>query len=132
MRQSLARHSATVSFVHAPSLADFITTIVGFEVFGTHSHLLVDTLGLLLLAVVHSADIQDRDGGILLLATMKGLFPFLEKLFATVLIRGRYLPTGLPKSYPVSTPRSSNDPIKPKDSFVYPNVGSSSAPSQGC
>jgi nitroreductase len=26
-----------VSFVHAPSLADFITTIVGFEVFGTHS-----------------------------------------------------------------------------------------------
>src|SRR6266436_8459116 len=37
MRQSLARYSATVSFVHAPSLADFITTIVGFEVFGTHS-----------------------------------------------------------------------------------------------
>jgi putative transposase len=33
------------------------------EVFGTHSkkrHLLVDTLGLLLLAVLHSADIQDR------------------------------------------------------------------------
>src|SRR6266481_5108067 len=38
MRQSLARYSATVSFVHAPSLADFITTIVGFEVFGTHTH----------------------------------------------------------------------------------------------
>src|SRR5229473_7214487 len=37
MRQSLARYSATVSFVHAPSLADFITTIVGFEVFGTHN-----------------------------------------------------------------------------------------------
>jgi transposase len=32
--------------------------------------------------MVHSAGIQDRDGGILLLATMKGLFPFLEKLFA--------------------------------------------------
>jgi AraC family transcriptional regulator len=38
MRQSLARYSATVSFVHAPSLADFITTIVGFEVFGTHTY----------------------------------------------------------------------------------------------
>src|ERR1700752_5342806 len=88
MGQSLARHSATASFVHAPSLADFITTIVGFEVFGTHSHLLVDTLGLLLLAVVHSADIQDRDGGILLLATMKGLFPFLEKLFADSAYQG--------------------------------------------
>jgi hypothetical protein len=36
MRQSLARYSATVSFVHALSLADFITTIVGFEAFGTH------------------------------------------------------------------------------------------------
>jgi hypothetical protein len=37
MRQSLARYSATVSFVHAPSLADFITTIVGFEVSGIHN-----------------------------------------------------------------------------------------------
>jgi hypothetical protein len=34
-----------------------------------------DTVGLLLHAIVHSAGIQDRDGGILLLATMKGLFP---------------------------------------------------------
>jgi hypothetical protein len=25
-----------VSFVHAPSLADFITTMVGFKLFGTH------------------------------------------------------------------------------------------------
>jgi putative transposase len=32
-------------------------------------HVLVDTLGLLLHAIVHPADIQDRDGGILLLAT---------------------------------------------------------------
>jgi hypothetical protein len=112
-------------------LADFITTIVGFEVFGTHSHLLVDTLGLLLLAVVHSADIQDRDGGILLLATMKGLFPFLEKLFADSAYQGHYLPTGLPKSYPVSKPRSSNDQVKPKGSILYPSVGSSSEPSHG-
>src|SRR6516164_9909301 len=36
MRQPPARYSAPVSFVHALSLADFITTIVGFEVFGTH------------------------------------------------------------------------------------------------
>jgi putative transposase len=39
-------------------------------------------LGLLLHAVVHPADIQDRDGGILLLSTLFGMFPFLEKLFA--------------------------------------------------
>ena len=37
---------------------------------------------------MHSADIQDRDGGILLLATMKGMFPFLEKLFADSAYQG--------------------------------------------
>jgi putative transposase len=31
---------------------------------------------------VHPADIQDRDGGIMLLSTLFGLFPFLRKLFA--------------------------------------------------
>ena len=36
----------------------------------------------MLLAMVHSAGIQDRDGGIILLSSMFGLFPFLEKLFA--------------------------------------------------
>lgn len=33
-------------------------------------------------AVVHPADIQDRDGGILVLETLFGMFPFLLKLFA--------------------------------------------------
>src|SRR3979490_249865 len=54
----------------------------GKKIKGKKRHILVDTMGLLLHAIVHSAGIQDRDGGILLLATMKGLFPFLEKLFA--------------------------------------------------
>src|SRR6266699_2285181 len=40
------------------------------------------TLGLLLHAIIHPADIQDRDGGILLLATLFGMYPFLKKLFA--------------------------------------------------
>src|SRR2546423_1099802 len=44
--------------------------------------LLVDALGLLLHAFVPPADIQDRDGGILLLATLFGMYPFLKKLFA--------------------------------------------------
>ena len=39
-------------------------------------------LGLLLHAVVHPADIQDRDGGVLVLSTLFGLHPFLQKLFA--------------------------------------------------
>ena len=33
-------------------------------------------------AVVHPADIQDRDGGVLLLSTLFGMYPFLKKLFA--------------------------------------------------
>ena len=33
-------------------------------------------------AIVHRADIQDRDGGALVLATLFNLFPFLTKLFA--------------------------------------------------
>jgi len=33
-------------------------------------------------AIVHPADIQDRDGGILVLSTLFGLYPFLRKLFA--------------------------------------------------
>ena len=38
MHRSLARYSAPVSLVHAPSWADFITAMVGFKVFGTHRH----------------------------------------------------------------------------------------------
>lgn len=37
---------------------------------------------MLLCAIVHTADIQDRDGGVLLMATLFGLFPFLRKLYA--------------------------------------------------
>ena len=43
---------------------------------------------MLLHAIVHAADIQDRDGGALLLATLFGLFPFLKKLFADSAYQG--------------------------------------------
>ena len=44
---------------------------------------MVDTLGLILNAVVHPADIQDRDGAVLVLDDhTHRLFPFLEKIFA--------------------------------------------------
>ena len=32
--------------------------------------------------MVHPADIQDRDGGVLVLSTLVRLYPFLQKLFA--------------------------------------------------
>jgi transposase len=43
---------------------------------------LLDTQGLLLHALVHSADIQDRGGGVLVMATLFGLHPFQLKLYA--------------------------------------------------
>ena len=36
----------------------------------------------MLAAIVHAADIQDRDGGAMLMATLFGLYPFLLKLYA--------------------------------------------------
>jgi len=39
-------------------------------------------------AIVHAADIQDRDGGAVLMATLFGAFPFLTRLFADGGYRG--------------------------------------------
>ena len=54
----------------------------GKKIKGKKRHILVDTIGLLLHAVVHPADIQDRDGGVLVISTLFGMYPFLHKLFA--------------------------------------------------
>ena len=51
-------------------------------------------------AVVHPADIQDRDGGILLLATLFGMYPFLKKLFADGGYQGPGFHTALTKLLP--------------------------------
>ena len=51
-------------------------------------------------AIVHPADIQDRDGGILLLATLFGMYPFLKKLFADGGYQGPDVHTALTKLLP--------------------------------
>ena len=56
--------------------------------------------GLLLQAIVHSAGVQDRDGGIWLLATLFGQFPFLAKLFADSAYAGSIFHTALTKVLP--------------------------------
>ena len=38
---------------------------------------------------MHAADIQDRDGGILVMATLFGMYPFLLKLYADGGYQGR-------------------------------------------
>jgi len=54
----------------------------GKKINGRKRNILVDTQGLLMHAIVHAADIQDRDGGVRLMASLFGLYPFLLKLFA--------------------------------------------------
>jgi transposase len=49
---------------------------------------------------VHPADVQDRDGGILVMATLFGMFPFLQKLFADGGYQGPQFANALAKVLP--------------------------------
>jgi hypothetical protein len=53
----------------------------GKKIKGKKRHILVDTQGLLIHAIVHAADVQDRDGGVFDMATMFGMY-LLMKLYA--------------------------------------------------
>jgi len=52
------------------------------KVKGRKRHIVVDTLGLLLVVVVHCAGIQDRDGAKLVLKQLQGAFPRLQRIWA--------------------------------------------------
>src|ERR1039458_7364694 len=67
---------------------------------GKKRHVLVDTVGLLLHALVTSADVQDRDGGLLVLSTLFARFPFLKKLFADTAYAGPVFQDGLAVAMP--------------------------------
>jgi putative transposase len=58
------------------------------KVNGRKRHLVVDTLGLIVAAVVHSAGIQDRDGAKLVLKKLVKRFPRLEKILADGIYNG--------------------------------------------
>jgi len=61
---------------------------------------LVDTLGLLLHVLVHPANLQDRDGGILLLSCRADRCPLLRKLFADGAYQGPVCGQALAKVRP--------------------------------
>ena len=52
------------------------------KVKGRKRHIVVDTIGLLLVVIVHAANIQDRDGAKLVLEQVKGKFSRLELIWA--------------------------------------------------
>ena len=72
----------------------------GKKIRGKKRHILVDTVGLLLHAVVHPADVQDRDGGVLVLTTLFGMYPFLVKLFADAGYQGPQFGTAVAEALP--------------------------------
>ena len=60
----------------------------GKQVKGKNRHVLVETLGLVLQALVTPASVQDRDGGKLLFLTLGERFPLLAQLFADQAYQG--------------------------------------------
>jgi transposase len=67
---------------------------------GKKRHVLVDAVGLLLDALVTSADVQDRDGGLLALSTLFARFPFLKTLFTDGAYAGPVFQDGLKLTMP--------------------------------
>ena len=54
-------------------------------------------------AIIHAAGIQDRDGGVLLMGSLFGLYPFLLKLYADSGYQGPKFQAGLrAELHPVS------------------------------
>ena len=66
----------------------------GKKILGRKRHILVDTMGLLMMVVVHSAGIQDRDGGILVLRRIQNIFSKLKIIWADGGYRGRFVRLG--------------------------------------
>lgn len=54
----------------------------GKKIKGRKRHILTDTLGLLLLVIVHAADVQDRDGAPNLFKAAQNRFPWMRHVFA--------------------------------------------------
>ncbi len=64
----------------------------GKKIKGRKRHIVTDTLGLMLFAVTHGADVQGRDGAPEVLEAIRYRFPWLRRVFAKPapdLIRGR-------------------------------------------
>jgi putative transposase len=65
----------------------------GKKVKGRKRHIVTDTLGLMLFVLVHAASIQDRDGAVELIKTIRHRFPWLRHLFADSAYGGDKLAT---------------------------------------
>jgi len=69
----------------------------GKKIKGRKRHIVTDTMGLLVGAIVHTADIQDRDSAPMLLASIRPMVPWLRHLFADAAYAGGKLEQALAK-----------------------------------
>lgn len=69
----------------------------GKKVKGRKRHIVVDILGMILKAEVHSADIQDRNGAEIVLTRLTNRFPFVEKIIADGGYAGQIAQSGSPR-----------------------------------
>ncbi len=67
----------------------------GKRVKGRKRHIVTDTGGLPVGAMVHPADVQDRDGAVPLIASIRHLYPWLRHLFADGAYAGDKLASAL-------------------------------------
>jgi transposase len=67
----------------------------GKKVKGRKRHILTDTTGLLVGAIVHEASVQDRDGAAILLASILRVHPWLRHVFADAAYAGDKLAAAL-------------------------------------
>ena len=81
--------------------------------------------------MVHPADIQDRDGGVLVLSTMLGMFPFLLKVFADGGYQGPQFRSALARVLPQLSVEIVKRSDRAKGSRCSLNAGSSNAPWHG-
>ena len=68
-------------------------------------------------AIVHAADVQDRDGGALLMASLFGAFPFLIKLYADGGYQGPEFQSAIERE-PGARPRRDRQAIGSSHGFV--------------
>ncbi|MEH3117021.1 MAG: IS5 family transposase [Methylorubrum populi] len=67
----------------------------GKKIRGKKRHILVDTQGFVMHALVHPASVQDRTGGVWVMASLFGLYPFLLRLYADGGYQGPAFKAGL-------------------------------------
>ena len=84
----------------------------GKKIKGKKRHVLVDTEGFVLHAIVTAADIQDRDGGAMLLATLFGHVPVSAQALRRWRLSGAGIPEGV-EARPVSGRNADRQTIRP-------------------